>query len=127
MIRRVFPAVLFALGSCGALCQTNSNPVATVECDNLQVNSGTINPLTGQLLVPLAAPPNKVIVTSNAGGLNERLVNSLYFTAPINNVPIANNDAFAIFEDCSAAQALSCATPCLTSGSPDYPRVLIPG
>jgi hypothetical protein len=66
---------------------------------------------TGQLFLPLAAPPNKVVVTSTAGGVNERLVNSLYFTAPVNNVPVANNDAFTIDEDCSPTAALSCATP----------------
>jgi hypothetical protein len=72
---------------------------------------GTIDPATGQLLVPIASPPNKVVVTSNAGGLNERLVSSLYFLAPVNNVPVANNDAFVIDEDCSPVASPSCAVP----------------
>ena len=74
MIRRVFPAVLFVLGSPGALCQTNSNPVATVaniafysdELMNLhhtlygaawarRPQAGTFEALAGPLPAPLDA------------------------------------------------------------------------
>jgi hypothetical protein len=71
------------------------------------------NQVPGQLLVsPLLAPPSKVVVVSAAGGSNERLVKTAYFANPANNVPLAANDTFTVFEDCSAtASNALCATP----------------
>jgi hypothetical protein len=74
---------------------------------------GTVDPLTGQLLVTaLAAPPNRVTVVSGAGGLNERQVSSLNVTAVVAASPVAVNDAVTLPEDCSTLPSTTlCPTP----------------
>jgi len=61
---------------------------------------GTIDPASGQLVVPALAPPNRVTVLSSGGGLNQRLVNTLFYVAPA--LPLANPDAVTVLEDSPA-------------------------
>jgi cadherin-like protein len=60
---------------------------------------------------PLAAPPAKVTVMSAEGSSADMLVQTAVGGAGGGTAPLANNDTFTIFEDCSATAATACATP----------------
>ena len=62
-------------------------------------------------VAPLAAPPAKVTVLSSEGGSTDLLVTTGVGTAGGGVPPLANNDSYSMFEDCSAAPATACATP----------------
>lgn len=57
----------------------------------------------------LMAPPALAQVTSNKGGFDREKTVTAKGPATMVGVPIANNDALTMFEDCSATAALICA------------------
>ncbi|HEY6853883.1 MAG TPA: cadherin-like domain-containing protein [Gemmatimonadales bacterium] len=62
-------------------------------------------------VTPLAAPPSKVTILSSEGSSSDMLVQTAVGAAGGGPVPLANNDAYTMYEDCSATPATSCATP----------------
>ena len=62
-------------------------------------------------VAPLAAPPAKVTVLSSEAGSASIIVTTGVGIAGGGAPPVANNDAYTMFEDCSALPATACATP----------------
>jgi Big-like domain-containing protein len=62
-------------------------------------------------VAPLAAPPAKVSVLSSDGGTSDLIVTTAVGTAGGGIPPLANNDVYSMFEDCSSTPATACATP----------------
>ncbi|TCP11220.1 hypothetical protein EV683_11436 [Crenobacter luteus] len=71
---------------------------------------GTIDATTGRLVVDsLLAPPDKVTVLSSGGGLNALQVSLGNVAGGVNVLPLAQDDAVSMHEDCSTAPS---STPC---------------
>jgi len=95
----------------GGSLQINANSTDTAVPASL--TAAGYGPLVGGALTiaPLAAPPAVLTVNSSEGGAASLIVTTKVGVAGGGAPPVAVNDSFTMFEDCSSTPATSCAAP----------------
>ncbi|HET9653636.1 MAG TPA: Ig-like domain-containing protein, partial [Usitatibacter sp.] len=112
-------AITSVLGSSGAVYAPQNGGSLTITANSsdtaipASLTAAGYGALVGGTLTvaPLAAPPATLTVNSTEGGSATLLVTTKVGVAGGGTPPVAVNDTYSMFEDCSATPATSCAAP----------------